>query len=119
METEEGLLGACCLGDTGLGACAFAGEFAKDRAADDKRGAHQADRRYGFAQEDGGEYDGRKWLEVADDRDGLHGQLGDGTKVEQATDAGVDDAEHSDGAPIYACGDAGGIRTRGLPEWRV
>ena len=39
-------------------------------------------------------------LSVADDRDGLDGQLGDGTKVEQATDAGVDDAEHDDGAPI-------------------
>ena len=44
----------------------------------------------------------------ADDRDGLDGQLGDGTKVEQATDAGVDDAEHDDGAPINTGGDAGG-----------
>ena len=50
----------------------------------------------------------RKRLEVADDRDGLNGQLGDGTKVEQATDAGVDDAEHDDGAPINTGGDAGG-----------
>lgn len=106
--SKQGLLSAYCLGDTGFGACALTGEFAKDRTADDERGAHQADRRYGFAQKDGREHDGRKRLEVADDRDGLHRQFGDGAKVEQATDAGVDDAEHSDGAPIDACGDAGG-----------
>ena len=106
--SKQGLLSAYCLGDTGLGACALASEFAKNRAADDKCGAHQADWRYNFTQKDGGEHDGRERLEVADNRDGLHGQLGDGAKVEQATDAGVDDAEHSDGAPIDACGDAGG-----------
>ncbi len=50
----------------------------------------------------------RKRPEVADDGDGLDGQLGDGTKVEQATDAGVDDAEHDDGAPINTGGDVGG-----------
>ena len=54
------------------------------------------------------EHDRRKRLEVADDGDGLDGQLGDGAKVEQATNAGVDDAEHSDGAPINTGGDAGG-----------
>ncbi len=106
--SKQGLLSTCCLGDASLGVCAFAGEFAKNRAADDKRGTHQADRCYGFAQKDGREHDGRKRLEVADDRDGLDGQLGDGTKVEQATDAGVDDAEHDDGAPINTGGDAGG-----------
>ena len=47
--SKQGLLGACCLSDAGLGTCAFAGEFAKDRAADDKGGTHQTDRRYGFA----------------------------------------------------------------------
>lgn len=80
----------------------------KNRAADDKCGAHQADRCYDFAQKDGREHDGRKRLEVADDRNGLDGQLGDSAKVEQATDAGVDDAEHDDGAPINTGGDAGG-----------
>ena len=105
---KRGLFGACCLGDAGLGACAFVGEFAKERAADDKCGAHQADRCHGFAQKDGREHDRRKWLEVADDRDGLYGQFGDGAKVEQATDAGIDDTEHDDGAPINAGGDTGG-----------
>ena len=68
----------------------------KDRAADDKHGAHQTDRCYGFAQKDGREHDRRKRLEVADGGDGLDGQFGDGAKVEQAADAGVDDAEHDD-----------------------
>ncbi len=49
LKHEKGLLGACCLGNTGFGACTFAGELAEDRAADDQRGAHQADRCYGFA----------------------------------------------------------------------
>lgn len=106
--SKQGLLSTCCLGYASLSACAFAGEFAKERAADDKCGAHQADRCYDFAQKDGREHDGRKRLEVADDRNGLDGQLDDGTKVEQATDAGVDDAEHDDGAPINIGGDAGG-----------
>ncbi len=68
----------------------------------------EADRCYGFTQKGGREHDRRKRLEVADDGDGLDGQLGDGAKVEKATDAGVDDAEHSDGAPINTGGDAGG-----------
>ena len=80
--SKQGLLSTCCLGYASLGACAFAGEFAKNRAADDKRGTHQTDRCYGFAQKDGGEHDRRKRLEVADNRDSLDGQLGDGTKVE-------------------------------------
>lgn len=61
--SKQGLLSTCCLGDVSLGVCAFAGEFAKNRAADDKRGTHQADRCYGFAQKDGREHDGRKRLE--------------------------------------------------------
>ena len=106
--SKQGLLSACCLGYASLGVCTFASEFAKERAADDECSAHQADRCYGFAQKDGREHDRRKRLKVADDGDGLDGQLGDGTKVEQATDAGVDDAEHDDGAPINTGGDAGG-----------
>lgn len=47
--SKQGLLSMCCLGYASLGVCAFAGEFAKNRAADDKCGAHQADRCYGFA----------------------------------------------------------------------
>ncbi len=47
--SKQGLLSACCLSDASLGVCAFAGEFANNRAADDKGGAHQTDRRYGFA----------------------------------------------------------------------
>ena len=50
--SKQGLLSTCCLGYASLGACAFAGEFAKNRAADDKRGTHQTDRCYGFAQKD-------------------------------------------------------------------
>ena len=74
----------------------------------------ELDRCYGFTQ-------GRrrtrppKAAQVADDGDGLDGQLGDGAKVEQATNAGVDDAEHSDGAPIDACGDAGGKKQGSAP----
>lgn len=51
--SKQGLLSTCYLGDASLGVCAFAGEFAKNRAADDKRGAHQADRCYGFTQKGG------------------------------------------------------------------
>ena len=86
FETEEGLLGTRCLSDAALGACAFAGEFAEDRSADDQRGSHQADGRHGLAQKGDGEDDGRKRLEVADDGDGLYGQFGDGAKVEQAAE---------------------------------
>ena len=108
LKHEEELLGACCLGNTGFGTCAFAGELAEDRAADDQRGSHQADGRHSLAQKEDGEGDSRKRLEVADDGDGLHGQFGDGAKVEQAAEPGVDDAERGDSAPIDAGGDAGG-----------